>query len=178
MEERGGGQELRPTFFPDSIDRIPLCAADRSIPAVESVAGDERAALELDRLARLLEAQAVAEEELEAATTSSQQYRVEGECCPPPPCTDFQTARLILSHLGLLTIPALRGQGDNPVPRLVALDNTEPGFAAELQALDRLPPRTHDTLTAFYVRAGQVPAPPTPPPLPTTPPPPRCPRRR
>ena len=94
MEERGGGPELRPTFFPDSIDRIPLCAADRSVPAVESVAGDERAALELDRLARLLEAQAPAEELLEAATTSTQRYRVEGECRPPPTYTHVQTAGL------------------------------------------------------------------------------------
>ena len=39
-------------FFPDTIDLIPLCAADRSIPAVESVAGDERAVMELDRLSR------------------------------------------------------------------------------------------------------------------------------
>ena len=49
MEEQGSRAETRPTFFPDSIDRIPLCQADRSIPAVESVAGDERAAVELDR---------------------------------------------------------------------------------------------------------------------------------
>jgi hypothetical protein len=41
--------------------RIPLCAADRSIPAVESIAGDEAAAAELDRLARLMEQQAILE---------------------------------------------------------------------------------------------------------------------
>ena len=49
--------ESRPCFFPDSIERIPLCAADKSIPAVESVAGDERAAMELERLSRLVESQ-------------------------------------------------------------------------------------------------------------------------
>jgi hypothetical protein len=158
MEERGGRTEARPTFFPDSIERIPLCAADRSIPAVESIAGDERAAVELDRLARLMEAQAAAERDLEEQCLSqSQEYRVEGECAPPPPCSSFQTARLLLSHLGFLSIPALRSHAvDSPVPRLVALDNDEPGFAADLASLARLPPRTHDTLLAFYVRAGEV----------------------
>jgi len=156
MEEQGSRAETRPTFFPDSIDRIPLCQADRSIPAVESVAGDERAAVELDRLSRLMEAQALAEQKLEQDTESRTQYRVEFECSPPQPCSEFQTARLILSHLGFLSLPALRSHAvDSPVPRLVALDNTEPAFAAELAALDRLPPRTHDTLLAFYVRAGQ-----------------------
>jgi len=156
MEEQGSRAETRPTFFPDSIDRIPLCQADRSIPAVESVAGDERAAVELDRLSRLMEAQALAEQKLEQDTESSTQYRVEFECSPPQPCSEFQTARLILSHLGFLSLPALRSHAvDSPVPRLVALDNDEPAFAAELAALDRLPPRTHDTLLAFYVRAGQ-----------------------
>ncbi len=38
-----------------------MCAADRSIPAVESIAGDEAAAAELDRLARLMEQQAILE---------------------------------------------------------------------------------------------------------------------
>ena len=103
-----------------------------------------------------MEAQAIAEQKLEQDTESRTQYRVEFECSPPQPCSEFQTARLILSHLGFLSLPALRSHAvDSPVPRLVALDNTEPAFAAELAALDRLPPRTHDTLLAFYVRAGQ-----------------------
>jgi hypothetical protein len=42
MGETGGVQSVHPKFFPDSIDQIPLCKADKSIPAVESVAGDER----------------------------------------------------------------------------------------------------------------------------------------
>ena len=108
------------------------------------------------RLSRLMEAQALAEQKLEQDTESRTQYRVEFECSPPQPCSEFQTARLILSHLGFLSLPALRSHAvDSPVPRLVALDNDEPAFAAELAALDRLPPRTHDTLLAFYVRAGQ-----------------------
>ena len=156
MEERGGRADCRPAFFPDSIERIPLCAADRSIPAVESVAGDDRAAVELDRLARLVESQAEQERETEGQQRDKHCYSPEFECAPPAPCTEFQTARLILSHLGFLSIPALRPATDSPVPRLVALENDGTGFAAELQQLDRMSGRTHDTVVAYYVRAGDT----------------------
>ena len=49
MEEQGSKAETAPTFFPDSIDKIPLCQADRSIPTVESIVEDEHDALDLDR---------------------------------------------------------------------------------------------------------------------------------
>jgi len=155
MDDQGTRNDSKPCFFPDSIDRIPLCAADRSIPAVESIAGDERAAMELDRLSRLMESQADLEKDLDKQATNDQSYHVEFECTPPEPCTEFQTARLILSHLGFLSIPALKAAVDSPVPRLVALENDGLGFVQDIEALDRLSPRTHDTILAFYVRAGQ-----------------------
>ena len=157
MEDQGVRNEARPCFFPDSIDRIPLCAADRSMPAVESVAGDERAALELDRLSRLVESQGELEKELDTASRTEQShYHLELECNPPEPCTEFQTARLILSHLGFLSLPALKAAVDSPVPRLVVLDNDSTRFVQDLESLDRLSSRTHDTLLVYYVRAGQT----------------------
>merc|ERR1719431_782305 len=78
MDDQGTRNDSKPNFFPDSIDRIPLCSADRSIPAVESVAGDERAAMELDKLSRLMENQAVMEEQLESAREKAG-YQVEFE---------------------------------------------------------------------------------------------------
>ena len=155
MEDQGVRNEARPCFFPDSIDRIPLCAADRSMPAVESVAGDERAALELDRLSRLVESQGELEKELDTASRTDQSYHLELECNPPEPCTEFQTARLILSHLGFLSLPALKAAVDSPVPRLVGLDNDSTRFVQDLETLDRQSSRTHDTLLVYYVRAGQ-----------------------
>ena len=156
MEDQRVRNDARPCFFPDSIDRIPLCAADRSMPAVESVAGDERAALELDRLSRLVESQADLERELDTASRSDQSYHLELECNPPEPCTEFQTARLILSHLGFLSLPALKAAVDSPVPRLVVLDNDSARFVQDLESLDRLSSRTHDTIMVYYVRAGQT----------------------
>ena len=98
-----------------------------------------------------MEAQALAEQKLEQ---DGERERTQFECRPPQPCSEIQTARLILSHLGFLNLQALSSH-DVDSPRLVALDNQDPSFAEELAALDRLPQRTHDTLLVFYVRAGQ-----------------------
>ena len=156
MDDQGVRNDTRPCFFPDSIDRIPLCAADKSIPAVESISGDERAAMELERLSRLVENQGETEKELDTrARADTSGYRLEAECQPPEPCTEFQTARLILSHLGFLSLPALRAAVDSPVPRLVVLDNDSERFVADLDSLDRIGSRTQDTLLVYYVRAGQ-----------------------
>ena len=41
-------------------------------------------------------------------TGSSPYPDIEAECTAPPLCQEFQTARLILSHFGLLSIEALQ----------------------------------------------------------------------
>ena len=81
---------------------------DKSIPAVESVAGDERSSQELDHLSRLMEQQAHLEEQVVARSQEDASYHPESECREPRPCEEFQTARLILSHLGLLSGGSLR----------------------------------------------------------------------
>ena len=50
------------------------------------------------------------------------------ECEPPEPCTEFQTARLVLAHLGFFTPAALRENinhmgGVGPLPRIVLLES-------------------------------------------------------
>ena len=150
---------LQPKFFPESIDQIPLCKADKSIPAVESVAGDERAVQELEHLSRLTERQAILEEQVIAKKGGDAAgYRVDGECLAPEPVQDFQTARLVLSHLGLLNLASLRENTDSSgmSPRLIALETDDVAFANDLEALDRTSPRTADTAHIFYVKSGQT----------------------
>lgn len=36
------------------------------------------------------------------------------ECSPPPPAQEFQTARLLLSHFGFLSLEALKVQNYSP----------------------------------------------------------------
>ena len=160
-----GVATLQPKFFPESIDQIPLCKADKSIPAVESVAGDERAVQELEHLSRLTERQAMLEEQVVAKMEGGAAggggggsgYRVDGECLAPEPVQHFQTARLVLSHLGLLNLASLRETSDSGgvPPRLIALETDDAAFANDLEALDRTSPRTADTVHVFYVKSGQ-----------------------
>ena len=113
--------------------------------------------MELERLSRLVENQGETERELDTrARADTSGFRLEAECQPPEPCTEFQTARLILSHLGFLSLPALRAAVDSPVPRLVVLDNDSERFCADLAALDAVSSRTQDTLLLYYVAAGQT----------------------
>ena len=82
-------------------------------------------------------------------------YNIDTECRAPEPCQDFQTTRLILSHLGLLNVHSLRECSDSPVPRLVTLDSESSGFVNDLEALDRISPKTFDTVHIFYGKSGQ-----------------------
>ena len=70
---------------------------DKSIPAVESVALDERSILELDDLSRIVVDQT--NREIMASQQDGQAdddvYHVETECQAPEVCTEFQTARYV-----------------------------------------------------------------------------------
>lgn len=76
------------------------------------------------------------------------------ECTPPPVCHDFQTARLFLSHFGLLNLDS---DEQNPSsPTLTALDSSAADFCKDLNVLDSMSPRTCDTVHIFYVRSQQT----------------------
>ncbi|XP_071742903.1 ral GTPase-activating protein subunit beta isoform X33 [Lepeophtheirus salmonis] len=157
LGEMGIKTEHSPKFFPESIDRIPLCKADKSIPAVESVAGDERAAQELDLLSHLMDQQAALENDIinKQQGINSGQFQLDTECIAPDNKNDFQTARLILSHLGLLSLNALQDNQDSLVPRLISLNAESQEFMCDLEGLDHLSSRTWDTAHIFYVARGQ-----------------------
>jgi hypothetical protein len=115
-----------------------------------------RSAAELEHLSRLMEHQSLLEEQVVARLEENTGYRIEGECQAPVPSSEFQTARLILSHLGLLNMGSLRETVESSVPpRLIALESDVPAFVNDLEALDRLSPRTADTVHMFYVKSGQ-----------------------
>lgn len=74
------------------------------------------------------------------------------EAQAPPPATEFQTARLLLSHLGYIT-----PQTSNEISsqKVIPIDSNHPNFIAELEALDQSSYRTNDTVYVFYVKSGQ-----------------------
>lgn len=68
--------------------------SDKSIPSLDSLIFDDE---EHSILANLIEKQ----KEMESSCTEPQSKVP--EMLPPQPCTDFNTARLFLSHFGFLS---------------------------------------------------------------------------
>ncbi|XP_014260072.1 ral GTPase-activating protein subunit beta isoform X1 [Cimex lectularius] len=131
-------QRVQHKFFPDSINKIPRCAVEHSIPVLD---GD------VSEISHLLKQQK--ELETEARLMAENVKKNSQECHPPRVCGEFQTTRLFLSHFGFLH--KLEGGKCS----LLALDSKKDGFFKDVEMLDRMEPRTSDTCHVFYVRAGQ-----------------------
>uniref|UniRef100_A0A182Q2H7 Ral GTPase-activating protein subunit alpha/beta N-terminal domain-containing protein n=1 Tax=Anopheles farauti TaxID=69004 RepID=A0A182Q2H7_9DIPT len=152
-------QEVEYKYFPDSVDRIPPCIVDYSIPTLDS-AEQKIGNQSTKQLARLVEQQ-VGYEKLSWAET---ECSVDGlghaqEASPPSVCHEFQAARLFLSHFGFLTIGQNNAGGqklDGSAPLLTTLDASKPEFCQDLKMLDKMSPRSCDTIHVFYVKAGQT----------------------
>uniref|UniRef100_A0A7N6B8Q5 Rap-GAP domain-containing protein n=1 Tax=Anabas testudineus TaxID=64144 RepID=A0A7N6B8Q5_ANATE len=134
-------------LFPESINRVPLVKADLSIPPLNKAVSEE-----LEHLRTVLKKQRQFETQphVSSCPVFTTTHR------PPPPVSNCQTARLFLSHLGLLTPETLKDPGTSGVPaQLVALDLSLPGFSEDLRHLDQLSSRTCDSAFVLYMRAGQ-----------------------
>lgn len=152
--------EVEQRFYPEGVDRVQNCIADYSIPTLDQVIqkfGNKMSG----QLVHLLESQLVLEKLAWAETDNSDDslgHAQESE--PPTVCNEFQAARLFLSHFGFLSMdddPSNENIEAMPsIPLLTVLDTKKPGFLNDLHALDKLSPRTNDTLHAFYVKVGQT----------------------
>ncbi|XP_062510883.1 ral GTPase-activating protein subunit beta-like isoform X2 [Corticium candelabrum] len=144
-------------FWPEAADSIEPIKADYSIPSLDQIL-DSRTEVEQAKLHDAVKKQATAE--ADALTkhhqsgdikSSMQATRVD----PPPCCASFQTSRLFLSHLGVLSLENLQAAAYRPQPALVSLDNTTPALAAALHDLDSMPTRNTENVYVLYVRTGQ-----------------------
>uniref|UniRef100_A0A336MB89 CSON013173 protein n=1 Tax=Culicoides sonorensis TaxID=179676 RepID=A0A336MB89_CULSO len=139
-------------FFPEGVDRVPPCIADESIPTLDSILQKTG-----NQFYKLLEEQMVHEKlcwaETECSEDSLSQCQEE---TAPQVCSEFQASRLLLSHFGFLTFGD-DSNGDDMAPKqpLTVLDTSKVSFANDLKTLDKMSPRTCDTVHIFYVRAGQ-----------------------
>ncbi|CAH1106389.1 unnamed protein product [Psylliodes chrysocephalus] len=143
---------VKQKYFPDSIDRVMQCKVDQSIPSLDSVlSGDETVNKEINKISQLVNKQAVIENNI---NNSHSQENLD-EYSPPPVCHDFQTARLFLSHFGLLSLEESPNiQEDNS--HLAVLDSSASDFCKDLSILDSMSPRTCNTVHIFYVKSQQT----------------------
>lgn len=152
--------EVETKYFPDAVERITSCVADYSIPTLEAIIqsiGSETT----KKLSQLLEEQLMYEKLAWAQTESSQDGLGHAqESMPSTVCHEFQASRLFLSHFGFLTIGENAQQKPSEAsllsPSLIVLDSKKTGFVNDLAVLDKMSPRTCDTVHAFYVRIGQA----------------------
>jgi hypothetical protein len=149
--------EIEQKNFPDVVEKAPSCIADASIPTLDSIiqkVGSETT----KQLSRMLEEQLVYEKLAWAETECSPDGLGHAqEAASPKICHDFQAARLFLAHFGFLTIGENSPQKPKEMlsPSLIVLDTKNGGFVNDLAQLDKMSPRTCDTVHIFYVRAGQ-----------------------
>ncbi|XP_021945273.1 ral GTPase-activating protein subunit beta isoform X1 [Folsomia candida] len=150
--------DIQHRYFPESADRIVFCKADKAIPPLDffnSESGDQDA-LEQSRLSMILENQIRLEKSVEnmiREETDESYPNLRTEAQAPPVSQEFQTARLLLSNLGFITVQD--GSDFSSLPKLVAIDSRLPDFMEYLETLDSTSCRTCDTVHVFYVRNGQ-----------------------
>ncbi|XP_029470457.1 ral GTPase-activating protein subunit beta isoform X4 [Rhinatrema bivittatum] len=145
--------------FPEEVDKIPFVKADLSIPDLHEIVNDE---LEVrhEKLKQAMSKQIAYETSLEQQKEEEWHRKSYPdpitECKPPAPVKEFQTARLLLSHFGFLSLEALKEPTNSRLPpHLIALDSTILGFFDDIGYLDLLPCRPFDTVFIFYMKAGQ-----------------------
>ncbi|KAH8420260.1 hypothetical protein KR009_008363 [Drosophila setifemur] len=148
--------------FPDGVDKVQPCVADYSIPTIEQMR-EQYGAGGIRDLEAMLENQSIHEKLAWAeADTSADSLSHAQECVPPTVCHEFHAARLFLSHFGFLGFETRNPHnpseslGTPPQRPLIVLDTKTTAFAADLDRLDKLSARTHDTVYVFYVKSGQT----------------------
>nr|XP_046241115.1 ral GTPase-activating protein subunit beta isoform X2 [Scatophagus argus] len=151
QEDAGTRCGVKYQLFPENLDKVPLVKADLSIPALYETLTKETQQ-ELEHLQAVFKRQ----QQVEAQPQVGGQTAVMMTCRPPRPVTSILTARLLLSHLGLLTPETLKDPGTSGVrAQLASLDSSLPGFSEDLRRLDQLPSRHCDSAFVFCMRAGQ-----------------------
>lgn len=148
--------EVKQKYWPDGMEKAHPCAADFSIPTIEKIREQYGEDL-MSRWDKLIENQTILEQQAWKDTKNSGETLEDTpECVPPPHVHKNQTARLFLSQFGFVSYDPEDVTKDIPGFRqLIALDSERKNFAQDINHLDRLSPRTHDTVHVFYMKSGQ-----------------------
>lgn len=145
--------------FPEDVDKIPFVKADLSIPDLHDIVTEE-VELRHEKLKMVMAKQIAYETDLDLLKEeewNKNSYPDPAiDCKPPVTSEEFQTARLLLSHFGFLSLEALKEPANSRLPpHLIALDSYIAGFFDDIGYLDLLPCRPFDTVFVFYMKTGQ-----------------------
>ncbi|XP_055857716.1 ral GTPase-activating protein subunit beta isoform X13 [Episyrphus balteatus] len=142
--------------YPDGVEKAKPCAADFSIPTLDKVREQYGSDL-MNHWDKLIENQAIQEKQCwKAIENSGEVLHRTPECVPPTPVHEYQTARLFLSQFGFISYEPEEKMSEIPGYRqLIALDSDRKNFAQDINFLDRLSTRSHDTVHVFYMKSGQ-----------------------
>ena len=159
MDHVGIHHNIKHRYFPDTVEKIPLTKADKSIPTLESLVKDNDRS-DLNKLKAFIDKSIQFENEINRRSKLNMKQSAfphqDVECKTPRITQEYQTARLFLSHYGFLSLDALKDNSSSGIPpALVMLDTTNSALFTDLEILDTVTPRDNDTVHIFYVKSGQ-----------------------
>jgi len=128
-----------PCNFPH-IDASQSCAVDSVIPILDE--DNEN----LESLNTIISQQIETENDLASREGGRKEQSI--VTAEPIPSSQYQTCRLVLSHLGLLSEAYM----DDDNLSLIELDASNSKFWEELKSLDMLSTRNQDTILVYYVK--------------------------
>ncbi|XP_078001249.1 ral GTPase-activating protein subunit beta-like [Glandiceps talaboti] len=159
MNDVGTHYEVTSRNFPEIVDKAAVTKADQSIPSLCAIETDNQRQ-EHEKLLKIIDEQS--DYEKHVRETAKDEVTAQGypnphtEMKPPKPCQDFHPTRLLLSHMGYLSLEALKEPTNSSMPpALVKLDHQHTGFRSDLELLDSIPSRNNDTVFIFYMKSGQ-----------------------
>ena len=133
---------------------VPKC--ELSIPKMNEVAG--KYVKSLGKFRRLKEDQidfeSIAVDRVPTESVKIYQQHIEN-CLNTKNNEEFQSARMLLSHLGLCQLEASTRVNKDELPEILTLENSDIAFTEHLNNLDNLPTRTFSSCSIYYVRKNQ-----------------------
>lgn len=136
-------------FFPETIENLSPNSLDNLVTSLDEYVNgqgyvkDIRLKRDLDKINKIFSHQVLAEQKV-IRECSMRIKRV--ECEEPLQMTDLETARIIVTHLGLKTALCSLSGGDK----------VSQSFVNNLRALDSQSVRTCDSVNIFYVRKNRT----------------------
>ncbi|XP_015788001.1 ral GTPase-activating protein subunit beta isoform X2 [Tetranychus urticae] len=145
-----------PRFIPESLEKIPLTKLDMVIPSLSNlIKSNQTLKGDHEKMNKIIEKQALSEKELEKRCLP---LIFSSDLSQPKPKDELECSRLILSHLGFISLGSGQKSCDftSRVPSLISLDKKNSELFNNIKTLDMISTRTSDTAFIFYVRKGRV----------------------